>query len=112
MALLLTILQSLTLVILKQPMLPTEVTLAEAAVAYNALRRVLALLERAPYLLGRHAAAQGQRHVQRAVGRDGVRLERRCGGREVLAGVHEAESGWGGEVGAEREQGAEGGDGG
>lgn len=57
MALLLTILQPLALVILQQPMLPAEVSVAEAAIAYDALRRVFALLEGTPDLLRRHAAA-------------------------------------------------------
>lgn len=91
-------------------MLSTKVSLAEPAVANDSLRRVLALLERAANLLRGHAAAQGQRHVQRAIGRYVVGGE--CGGGdgEVLAGVNEAEEGGGGEGGAEGEEGAEGGD--
>lgn len=75
MALLLAILQALALVVLEQPVLAAKVPAAEPAVADDALRRVLALLERAPDLLGRHAAAQGQGHVQCGVWRDGVGCE-------------------------------------
>jgi hypothetical protein len=57
MTLLLTVLQPLTLVILQQPMLPAKMSVAEAAVAYDPLRRVLAHLERAPDLFRGHAAA-------------------------------------------------------
>ena len=76
MTLLLTVLQPLTLMILQQPVLPAIMSRAEPAVAYDALRSVLALFETAPDLLGRHPAAQRQRHMQRAVWRDVVGFER------------------------------------
>jgi hypothetical protein len=110
MALLLTVLEALTLMILEQAMLPAEVACAEPAVPDNALRRVAALFETATDLLGRHSAAQGKRHVQGCVGRDGVGLQRRRGRRQVLSRVHKAQRGR--EVCAEGEKGAEGGEGG
>jgi hypothetical protein len=109
-ALLLAVLETLALVVFEQPMLSAEVAGAEAAVADDALCCVAALLETAPYLLGRHSAAQRQRHVQRCVGRDGVGCERRRGRGQVLTGVHEAQRGR--QVCAESEEGAQGGDGG
>jgi hypothetical protein len=112
MTLLLAILQALTLMILQQAMLAAEMPTAEAAVAYNPLRRILALLERAPDLLGRHAAAQGQRHVYCGVGPDGVASDRGRRRGEVFSCVHEAQVRGGGEVGAHGEEGAERGDGG
>lgn len=63
-ALLLAVLQAAALVVLQHAMLAAEVALAEGAVAHDPLRPVLAVLEGALYLLGRHAAADGQRHVQ------------------------------------------------
>jgi hypothetical protein len=110
MALLFAVLQALALMILKQAMLPAEMARAEPAVADDALRRVAALLGAAPDLLGRHPAAQRQRHVQRGVGGDGVRGERGRGRGQVLAGVHEAQGRR--QICAEGEEGAEGGDGG
>lgn len=107
MTLLLTILQPLAPMVLQQPVLPAEMPRTKPAVPDDALRRVPALLERAAYLLGRHAAAQGQRHVQGGAGRQGERGQRRRGRGEVLAGVDEAQVG-GGEVVAEGEEGGEG----
>lgn len=89
MALLLAVLQAAALVVLQHAMLAAEVALAEGAVAHDPLRPVLAVLEGALYLLGRHAAADGQRHVQgRGRGRrseigvaevsDGASVEVRC----------------------------------
>lgn len=103
MALLLAVLQPAALVVLQHAMLAAEVPLAERAVAHDALRAVLAVFEGALHLLGGHAAADGERHVQ---GR-GLRQEVRdrggggggggAGGGEVLAGVDEADVGcWGG----------------
>lgn len=72
MTLLLTVLQPAALVILQHAMLAAEMPLAEGAVAHDALRPVLAVLEGALHLLGRHAAADGQRHVQgRGWGQEG-----------------------------------------
>lgn len=90
-ALLLAVLEAGALMVLQQAVLPAKVTGAEAAVADDALRRVLARLEAASNLLGRHTTTQREGHVQRRVGCDGVVGE--CVGsvREVLAGVHEAQ---------------------
>lgn len=65
MTLLLTVLQPLTLMILQHTMLTAMVTAAKPAVPDNRLRLILAVFERAADLLGRHAATQRQRHVQR-----------------------------------------------
>ena len=65
MTLLLTVLQPTALVILEHPVLAAELPLAEGAIAHYPLRPVLAVFEGASYLLGGHAAADGQRHVQR-----------------------------------------------
>ena len=64
MALLLAVLQAAALVVLQHAVLTAEVPLAEGAVAHDALRPILAVLEGALDLLRRHAAADGQRHVQ------------------------------------------------
>ena len=69
MALLLAVLEATALVVLQHPMPAAEVALAEGAVAHDPLRAVLAVLEGAFYLLGRHAAADGQGHVQGRRGR-------------------------------------------
>lgn len=79
--------------VFQQPMFPAKMPRAEPAVADDALRRVPALLKAASDLLRRHAPAQGQRHVQGRVGRDRVGVECGGGGREVLAGVDEAQVG-------------------
>lgn len=89
-------------------MLPAEVPRAEAAVADDALRRVLAVFEATPDLFRGHAAAHGERHVQCSVGREVQRGEGGGWRGEVLACVDEAEVG-GGEVVAEGEDGGEGG---
>ena len=76
--------------VLQQPVLAAEMPTAEATVADDALRRVFAILVAAADLLWWHAAAQGERHTERCVGRDGV-IGKRCGGRgQVLACVHKA----------------------
>lgn len=72
MALLLAVLQALTLVVLEHAVLTAVVTTAEAAVADNRLRAVLAVLEGAADLLWRHAAAEWEREVESRVGADGV----------------------------------------
>lgn len=64
MTLLLTILQPATLVILQHTVLTAKVPLAKAAVPNDALGAFFAGAEGAFYLLGRHAAAYGKRHVQ------------------------------------------------
>ena len=112
MTLLLAILEALALVVLEEAVLAAEMPIAEAAVADDALRGVLAFLVTAANLLRRHAAAQRERHVQRCVRRDCVLAERCGGGRQVLPGVHEAQVGGLGQVGAQREQTAQGRDGG
>jgi hypothetical protein len=91
-------------------MLPAVMSTAEPAVTDDALRRIFALLETAADLLGGHAAAQWECHVQCGVRRDAVGLQRGGGRGEVLAGVDEAEIRGRGEVGAESEKGTEGGD--
>lgn len=58
MTLLFTVLESLALVVLEQPVLAAKVTRTEAAVADDALRRISAVLVTAPDFLGRHAATQ------------------------------------------------------
>lgn len=58
MALLFTVLESLALVVLQQPVLAAKVTRTEAAVADDALRRISAVLVTAPDFLGRHATTQ------------------------------------------------------
>jgi hypothetical protein len=88
--------------------LPAVVTRAEATIADDGLGAVPAVLEGAADLAGGHAAAQGQGHVEGGVGGDGVGGEGEGGGGEVFAGVDEAEV-CRGEVGAEGEEGAEGG---
>lgn len=62
--LLLAILQPTALVILQHPMLAAEMPLAERAITHYPLRAVLAVFEGAFYLLGGHAAADGQGHVE------------------------------------------------
>jgi hypothetical protein len=64
MALLLTILQPGTLVVLQHAMLPAEMTLAETAIPDDALRAFFAGVEGAFYFLGRHATTDGEGHVQ------------------------------------------------
>lgn len=55
--------QAVTLVVLEQAVLATVVAVAEAAVADDALGALLAVLVRATYLLGGHAAAEGREQV-------------------------------------------------
>lgn len=62
--LLLAVFQPTALVILQHPMLAAEMALAEGAVAHYPLRAVFAVFEGAFYLLWRHAAADGQGHVE------------------------------------------------
>lgn len=64
MTLLLAILQPTALVILQHTMLAAEMPLTERAIAHDALGAVFAVFEGAFYLLGGHAAADGQGHVQ------------------------------------------------
>lgn len=92
---------------LQHTVFPAEVPLAEAAVAYNRLRAVLAVLEGAADLL-RCAAAYRKSHVERAFACDVVGGER-LGEAEMLAGVDDAELAFG-DVGAEGQQAAEVGD--
>ena len=70
MTLLLAVLEPTTPMILQHAMFATEMALTEAAIAHDALRRVLAVLEVASYLLGRHAAAHGEGEVQGGFARD------------------------------------------
>lgn len=99
--LLLAVLQPGTGVRLQHPVLAAEVTVAESAVAYYALRLIFAVLEAAANLLW-GAASDWECHVECAFTDDRVIAERAVG-REVLAGVDEAEVGLG-EVGAESQQ--------
>ena len=64
MTLLLAVLEPAALVVLEHPVLAAEMPLAEGAIAHYPRGAVLAVLEGAFYLLGGHAAADGQRHVQ------------------------------------------------
>jgi hypothetical protein len=91
MTLLLTIFETLALVVLKHAMLTAVVALAEAAVANNGLGTVLAVIEGAADFLGGHAAAQGECEVQCCVWADGVVRECGRGVGEVLAGVDYAQ---------------------
>jgi len=59
-ALLLAVLQAGTFVVLQHPMLAAVMARAETTVADDALGGFLAVLEGASYLLGRHAASDGQ----------------------------------------------------
>lgn len=108
--LLLAVLQARTAVRLQHPVLAAEMAIAEAAVADDPLRRVAAVFETAADFLGA-SAADWQREVDCRLACDGVGGQGCARVGEVFAGVHEAEGG-GGEVGAEREEGVEGGDGG
>lgn len=72
MTLLLAIFEPLALVILQHAMLAAVATIAEAAVADNGLRAVLAVLEGAADLPRGHAAAQGKCEVECCVGCNGV----------------------------------------
>lgn len=109
--LLLAVLQALTLVVLQQPVLAAEMPTTEATVADDALRRVFTILIAAANLLWGHAAAQGQRHAERGVGRDGV-VGERCGSRgQVLACIHKAQVCWLRQVGAQGEKRTQCGDG-
>jgi len=58
MRFLLAVFESIALVVLEQSVLPTVVTFAEATVANDSLRALLAVLVCAADLLGWHAAAQ------------------------------------------------------
>ena len=87
---------------LQHAVLAAEVALAEAAVAYDALRSILAIFGAAADFLG-SAAAEGESDVERAVAGDVVTGEE-FGGSQVFAGEDEAEVG-GGEVGAEGDEG-------
>lgn len=51
-------------------MLPTEMPLAETTIPNDALRALFARAECAFYLFGRHAAADGEGHVQCCGGGD------------------------------------------
>jgi hypothetical protein len=71
-ALLLAILQPLALVILQHAMTTAVSALAEATVADNGLRAVLAVFEGAADLLWGHSAAEWQCEVKGRVVTDGV----------------------------------------
>jgi hypothetical protein len=71
LVLLLAVLEPRTAVRLQHAVLAAEVAGAEAAVAYDALRGVAAVLEAAADLLG-PAAADGLREVDRGLAGDGV----------------------------------------
>lgn len=58
MTLLFTVLESLALVVLQQPVLAAKVTRTEAAVADDALRRISAVLVTTPDFLGWHATTK------------------------------------------------------
>lgn len=112
MTLLLAVFEAVALVVLQEAVLAAEMPVAEAAITDDALRRVLALLVAAADLLGWHAAAQRQCHVQRSVRRDCI-LAERCGARrQVLAGVDKAQVSGLGQACAQREDAAESRDGG
>ena len=108
MAFLLAVLEALALVVLKHAVLAAVVAAAEAAVADNGLGTVLAVLEGAADLLGRHAAAQRQGQVQGCVWADGVVGEGCFRRRKVLAGVDDAQIRGRVHVGAQGEERAKG----
>ena len=86
---------------LQHPVPAAEVSRAESAVSHDALSSIFAVFEIAPDLFG-CAAADWQGHVEGTFAGDGVVGE--CGARrEMLAGVDEAELGFG-QVGAESEK--------
>ena len=64
MALFFAILQPTALMILQHAMLAAKMALAERTVADDPLGAFLAVLEGAFYLLGWHAAADGEGHVE------------------------------------------------
>lgn len=76
---------------LEQTVLSAKVTLTEAAVADDALGGLAAVLCAAAYLLGWHAAAEGESHVQGGEGGDVVVGKGVRGVEEVAAGVDEAD---------------------
>ena len=82
MALLLAVLQPGTLMILQHPMLAAEMSLAEGAIAYDALRRLLAVFVRAADFL-RRSAADGKCDMEGGGRRDGERFK---GGGDVGCG--------------------------
>jgi hypothetical protein len=86
--------QTVALVVLEQPVLATVVAVAEAAVADDALGALLAVLVVAADLLGRHAAEEREGQVERRLALDVV-VGQVPRGREVSAGVDEAEVGFG-----------------
>lgn len=102
---LLAVLEAGTIVRLQHTVLPTKVTLAEAAVADDALCLVFALLEVAADALGT-AAADRECHVDGALPGDVVRRELLGGGGEVFPGEDQAEVRFG-HVRAERQERAE-----
>ena len=106
--LLLAVLQALALVVLEEPVLAAEMAGAEAAVAHYALRRVLACLETTPDLLGRHATAQREGHVQHRVRRERERGQGGARRGQMAAGMHETQVG-GGQAVSQGEEGGEGG---
>jgi len=91
-------------------MLTAEVPIAEPTVSDDGLDLLRALLGGVLFEVAERflATAEREREVDGGVARDGVVGEGGCGGGEVLAGVHEAH-GCAGEVGADSEEGAEGG---
>lgn len=109
--LLLTILQSLATVTLEHAMLVAVLLVAKGAISRDARNAFFAVLEGAADLLG-GAAAEGEGHVERALGGDVVVAEGVRGLAEVFASEDDAQGGGLGDVGAEGEEGAEGGDGG
>ena len=80
--------------VLEQPVFATVVAVAEAAVADDALGALLAVLVVAADLLGRHAAEEREGQVERRLALDVV-VGEVSRGREVSAGVDEAEVGLG-----------------
>lgn len=91
--------------VLEQPVLATVVAVAEAAVADDALGALPAVLVGAADLLGGHAAEEREGQVQGRLVLD-VIVGQGPRGREVLAGVDQAEVGLGSR-GAEGEEGGE-----
>lgn len=79
--------------VFQHAMLGAVVAAAEATVADNGLCAVLAVLERAADLLGGHASAKRQGHVQCRIGGDCVFGEGGGGRGEVLSCVDYAEVG-------------------
>jgi len=85
----LAVFQTITLMVLQQPMLPTIMPLAKPTVTNDSLRTLLTILIRAFHLLGWHTATDSAGEVQCCFAGDVVVGEGAAG--EMLACVDEAD---------------------